>query len=175
MASVGSPFVSVQTLLSSQPGYVKLVYFDASAIVKLLIKDGSIKSVADAKDLFHGSGVVVRTTAICFAETLQVLKRKRFFPSKSDVPLTELEYINAVAELYGMMDNTGLMGIDPIQLELDLFNQAEVFVKNHKIDHSDALQIATLRKCPVDAYLCTSDNGLATAASVEKLKVAFLN
>ena len=163
---------TVQSILNSHT-YIKNVYFDASAIVKLLIKDGSIASIDDARTMFNGYGVVSRTTMICFAEALGVLKRKRFFPG-GGVALTALQYSGAIFEAYCMIGKGGLLQLDPMEIEFATLDNSDTISTKYEIDHSDALQIASIKEWPIDTYLCTADQGLADAADAEGIKVAFL-
>ena len=166
--------ISIPALLSLSPNCVRVAYMDASAIVKLLIKDGTQTSMTDVRRVHEHC--LLRTTAICYAEVLRVLKRKCFFDNPPAI--TKDQYDGAVLELHCMINDNTLV-VEPVQFNLQVIEQCELISNKYRNDFSDALQIVTVKITTNGVWdsttiLCTADAGLAQAAKLENIAVALL-
>jgi len=148
----------------------KARYLDASALVKLYVVEPHSDVV---RAFMNAHPKPFNTTSLCFAEALNVLKRKWL---KKE--LTTDAYLKATHRLtvaaWGKeieLQNYGL--VDPF-----VHNDVERIVQAHNIDVSDALQLLTLLKGRHSvlvresaSVLITADTGLATAAAAEGVRV----
>lgn len=150
---------------------ITIHYLDASAIIKLLIKeDGSdsIKKYFSNKSNFY-------TISLCLGEALGVLKRKRFCEKP---PITEEEYLAAADYLLSMIHDQGIT-VEEVEIsDQKTFSQIESLVKKHSLDISDVFQIVTIKHGSFSKsinmsslLLVTADDSLAKAASSEGLRV----
>lgn len=146
---------------------IRTHYFDASALVKLLIKeDGSETLHAYCEE--HSN---FRTTALCVAEALSVLKVKHFYRKEID----EENYFAASELLAGWISTLGGIEIEEVNIsDRSIFQDVEKLCKKYSLDLSDGLQIFTLKKgffsvltgdsTPI---LITADDRLADAVEAE--------
>jgi len=146
---------------------IRTHYLDASAIVKLLVKeDGSdrLRNYCNKHSNF-------RTTALCIGEALGVLKAKRFYRNAID----DEGYFSASEMLARWTDASGWLEIEEINIsDRSVFHEVEQLCKKYSLDLSDGLQIYTLKKglfsvLPGDSapILITADDALADAVRCE--------
>ncbi len=154
--------------------WIRIHYLDASAIIKLLIKeDGSdvLVQYFNSENSFH-------TTSLCFAETLGILKAKYSNKKKKIKEKNKENYLTASDELIGYI-NEQLINIDNIDItQEDIFIEVESLVQKHALDISDAFQIVTIKHCYFSQFDCdtkpiliTADSYLAEVAKKEELRV----
>ena len=116
-------------------------YLDASALVKLLVKEE--KSDLLKEYLKKEEGVLLYTTSLCIGETLGVLKVKRFY---RDPPLTEEQYLAASEYLLAMIDDEVIV-VEEVNIgDRKIFSQIESLVKKYNLDISDVFQIVTIKE-----------------------------
>jgi predicted nucleic acid-binding protein len=152
-------------------GIIRTHYLDASAIVKLLINEQS----SDRVHKYYSQYSNFRTTSLCFAEALSVLKRKYLGRE-----ITLEQYLGACDLLlaYVHPESNGIE-IEVIEIkERCAFQEVEALVKKYSIDVSDAFLIYTLKKGFFSVFegesapwLITGDSRLANAAKKEGLRV----
>jgi predicted nucleic acid-binding protein len=162
--------------------WIKICYYDASALVKLLVDEegsGIVRRYHDEHQSSH-----FHTTSLCFAETFGVLKTKR---SRGDI--TEDQYLDASDELRSYISCKRIQISDVNIADVMIFHEAEKLVRKYRpekdsknsisksIDISDAFQIVTLKNDYFSKFpetrplLITADAGLAKAARGENLFV----
>src|SRR5438132_9070460 len=130
--------------------WIQICYYDASALVKLLIKE-------------EGSGIILKyqsenyfshfhTTSLCFAEIFGILKTKRIYSE-----ITEEQYLDASDELRSYISGGRIQISDVNIADVEIFYEAEKLVRKYppekdsknarrkSIDISDAFQIVTLK------------------------------
>lgn len=113
-------------------------YLDASAIIKLLVKEGGSDTLE--KYIKHHSNF--RTTSLCLAEALGALKVKRFYKKEMD----DEAYFAASEILLGQV-SSGEIEIEDIKIsDRNIFHEVEQLSRKHSLDLSDGLQIYTLQK-----------------------------
>lgn len=152
---------------------IKVHYFDASALVKL---------VADDPDEEPGRGILRRyhrehahpgyTVSFCVAEALGALKLK-FLRQK----ISETEYLKYVKDLIRVVGNT--FQTDELEILAPIAgSEFERLVTKHRLDFVDCFQIATLKhgkyrifEGPSKSILITADRNLAKAARSEGARV----
>lgn len=150
---------------------IRINYLDASAIVKLLIKEEG----SEALRSYYGRdiGFLFHATSLCFAEALAVLKVKHFYRKE----ISEDEYLAACDQLFAWAGDDTELELEDVEIKDRLvFTEAERLVKKYKIDVSDAFQIVSVKKNPLvrygnDLMLITGDKDLAKAALQEKIGV----
>lgn len=149
--------------------WVKVHYFDASALVKLVIDEQH----SDRVRAFFQNNTSFATTSMCLIEALGVLKRKwqreRISVDAYFAATREL-IINAWGKRIEL-DSVEL--VDPVK-----HGNIERMAKTHGIDLSDSLQLVTILKGRYSvlgpnsaSVLITADRGLATAAKAEGIRV----
>lgn len=145
---------------------IRTHYLDASAIVKLLVKeDGSerLNAYCDNHSNF-------RTTSLCVAEALGVLKVKH---RRNEID--QESYFAASEILAGWISTLGGLEIENISIsDRSVFHEIEQLCKKHSLDLSDGLQIFTLKKGFLsglrgdsEPILITADAALANAVRAE--------
>jgi predicted nucleic acid-binding protein len=151
------------------------ICFDASALVKVYTDELGSTEVRQ----YFASQPSNYTTLICYFETLHVLKMKRFYRKPPD-NITDDEYHKAASELSAWFS---LMSKNLVAPDLDLlvsktFHDVQSLARKHSLDLSDAFQIlsvkanfASVLSGGSQTILVTADNGLATAARSEGIKV----
>lgn len=148
---------------------VKVRYLDASALVKLYVDEPQSDVV---RAFVNAEPKPFQTTTLCFAEALNVLKRKWLNG------LSTQAYLNAVHHL--IVDAWG----NAIEIQdfglLDPFVESDIdrMVTAYVIDVSDALQLLTIAKGVHSIFvgesrsvLITADARLAQAADSEHIRV----
>jgi predicted nucleic acid-binding protein len=160
--------------------YFKAVYFfDASAIVKLLVAEpGSdkVKRLLDECGIAHTSWVLI-------AEALGCLKRKR-----REGHLTDEQYASSVYSLFAHLREGNL---DPMDLTVEngrprlRTHERELFDRFRRFPHldvGDLLQLAIIKDSYLAAFagesqarLVTADGDLGKAAEAEGIPVAYVN
>jgi predicted nucleic acid-binding protein len=151
----------------------RMVYFDASALVKVYTDE-------------DGSGVVRKffysepnkcTTLICYFETLNVFKMKRFY-RKPPANITDDGYHKAAFGLSAWFSASSknvsnLDLVDPIT-----FPKVQCLARKYSIDLSDAFQMLSVKagfasqmSGESQTILLTADEALAGAARSEGIKV----
>lgn len=123
--------------------YLVPYFLDASVIVKLLVEEKG----SDRVRRLWQTGSAFMTTWLCVAETYGVLKRK--FESDE---ITRQQYVSKIYHLLALLEPPGLTVITEFGNEKQMLGRAEVLIeqygdygKKHRIDFSDALQIASLQ------------------------------
>ena len=162
--------------------WIKTCYYDASALVKLLVEETGSDIIRKYHDEHQSSHF--HTTSLCFAETFGVLKTKR---GRGEI--TEDQYLDASDELRSYISGGRIQISDVNIADVVIFGEAEKLVRKYRpekysknsisksIDISDALQIVTLKKDYFSKFpetrplLITADAGLAKAARGENLCV----
>jgi predicted nucleic acid-binding protein len=140
---------------------VKTCYFDASALVKLVLDEPNSDIVRE----FVRRNTNLCTTSLCYAEAFGVLKRKWL-----ERRLTIGDYYGAARKL--ARDVVNKMRLDEVEWVVpSMQDKIEQLGTRHNLDLSDALQLATLlygtfsymgpNSTPV---LITADKDLASAA-----------
>ncbi len=150
---------------------ISINYLDASAIIKLLIKEDGSNSI---KEFFSAKGNFY-TTSLCLGEALGVLKRKRFFEKP---PITEEKYLAAADYLLTMIHDQSIT-VEEVEIsDHKIFSQIQCLVRKHSLDISDVFQIVTIKRgafsksFDISSFLLiTADCTLAKAAISEGLKV----
>jgi predicted nucleic acid-binding protein len=152
---------------------IKVHYFDASALVKLVADDSDEEQGRDTlRDYHRQHAHPGYTTSFCVAEAFGVLKRK-FLQKK----ISEVQYLKFVKDLIRVVGNT--FQLDELEILLPLVSsEFERLVTNYKIDFVDCLQIATIKHGkyrifdgPSKSILITADRELAKAARAEGARV----
>ena len=176
--SMSSPKIqSVNQWLNTNSGFLKSALFDASAIVRVLIRDGNAFSNQSAANAWSHFAPIT-TTVVCYAEALNVLKRKYLKHLRGDVgpdSITMDQYRGAVYELHIMIEQKSLLIVGGMPSSTDVDECDSIILQNAGIDFSDALQIVALSKFNqgLDWILCTTDAQLGHVASTKYgLKVA---
>ena len=152
---------------------IKVHYFDASALVKLVADDADEALGRDALRKYHHEHAHPGyTTSFCFAEALGALKNKCLRKK-----ITQSEYLEVVNKLLRVVANTfqtdELPTLDPtVQKEF------QRLVSTYQLDFVDCLQIVTVLKGrfrifdgPSKSILITADRELAKAARSEGVRV----
>ena len=149
---------------------IKAHFLDTSALVKLVVDEDCSEKVRS----YFNSETVFKTTSLCFAEALGVLKAMRFRRKK----ISEPKYLSASEQLVGYI-RTGKISVEEVDItQRDIYDEVERISEKYQIDLVDAFQIVTLKKgflsiCGDDSksMLITSDSELAKAAKKENLCV----
>jgi predicted nucleic acid-binding protein len=151
---------------------VRVHYFDASALVKLVAEDVDEKPGRDVLREYFRNCASRYTTSFCIAEAFGAFKRK--FQRKK---ISLEQYIDYVRNLIREIVNHFKVDEVPI-LSHDVVAKAEDLVAKYKIDFIDCCQIVTLTQGefsflvgPSQSILITADHALAVAARAEKAKV----
>ena len=147
-------------------------YFDASALVKVYTDEPGSSEV---RKCFFSLGGKACTTTICYYETLNVLKRKRF----GQRPLTtDDEYHKAADELSAWFSMSSANTPELKLVDPRIFPKVRALSRKHAVDLSDAFQILIVKEglySPLigtsQTILVTADKGLAAAARSESIKV----
>jgi predicted nucleic acid-binding protein len=136
---------------------------DATALIKLVVKEDRSEKLRCY--LATESGWY--TTPFCFYEALGVLKVKYMYRTE----ITEDEYNRASFSLMAKYRGTGKV-YDIDLIDPSIFTYVQKIATDHRIDLSDAFQIASIVKgCPFvgesRTILITDDKNLARAARHE--------
>jgi predicted nucleic acid-binding protein len=164
-------------------GILKVHYLDASALVKLVVKeDGSDAIEAYMKREGMSS---FKATSLCFAEALSVLKRKhQHKPDHIDQDTWDNTYFTAAEDLIDYVRyrndliHTGqILLVDVAIADSNVFVKVEKICKQHSIDIIDAYQIVTVQRDHFSQFpgaeplFITADKRLGKAARAEGLCV----
>ena len=152
---------------------VKVHYFDASALVKLVADDVDEEPGREALRKYHNEHArPMYTTSFCIAEAFGALKNK-FLRSK----ISESQYLQFVKDLIRVTGNTFKIDELPI-LDPIVNTEFQRMAAKYKIDFVDCLQIVTILQGqfrvlvgPSQSILITADRGLAKAARNEGARV----
>ena len=161
---------------------VKIKYLDASALVKLYINEKGSQNLRE----FYYSNTNFRTTWLCLAEALFVLKSKWTGPQSKQFgnKIDTEDYLKAVSSLIidwrDRIETDDIKSVDPtVPLKVKEISQ------KYKLDYSDALQLWSLKYGRWSPFVffsennvngsalvfITADEDLATAAESEGIKV----
>jgi predicted nucleic acid-binding protein len=152
---------------------IKVHYFDASALVKLVADDSDEAPGRDVLRKYHQQHAHPGyTTSFCVSEAFGACKLK-FLRKK----ISETEYLKYVKDLIRVVGNT--FQIDELEMLLPVVSsEFERLVTKHKIDFVDCLQIVTIMHGkfrifdgPSQSILITADRELAKAARAEGARV----
>ena len=151
---------------------IKVHYFDASALVKLVADDPDEAPGRDALRAYHQHAHPGYTVSFCVAEALGALKRK-FLRER----ISEAQYLKYVKDLIRVVGNT--FEIDELDILLPVVSsEFERLVNKYKLDFVDCFQVATLKHGkyrifdgPSKSVLITADRELAKAAQAEGARV----
>jgi predicted nucleic acid-binding protein len=149
---------------------IRTNYLDASAIIKLLIKEEGSQEVVS----YFNAHTVFTTTSLCFGEALGGLSAKY-----KREEIEQEEYLRACEELLAHIRNSSIEIHDAEISKPEVFNAVEdlIFDKNlskkKRLDLSDAFQLVTMRKvlAGVDRssfLLITADKYLARVAKKDE-------
>jgi predicted nucleic acid-binding protein len=152
---------------------LKAHYFDASAVVKLVLNEPGSQNVRSY--YFGGQKSGFHITSVCLAEALGVLKRKRL----RNNPSWEQYFRDCGWLLLQLRTRPRRIHIDEIDLSSpDTFAKAEEIARQYKLDWSDALQLFSVKHLKFSrlvqeskTILITADPALASAAKAEGLRV----
>lgn len=152
---------------------VKVHYFDASALVKLVADDPDETPGREILRKYHREHAHPGyTVSFCVAAALGALKLK-FLRKK----ISEVEYLKYVKGLLRVVGNT--FQIDELEVLLPVVSKEfERLVGKYKLDFVDCFQIATIKHGkhrifvgPSQSILITADRDLAKAARSEGMRV----
>lgn len=155
-------------MLKLRADTVHVWYFDASALVKVVVDEGDHGPVRD----FYNAHPNCHATALCLMEALGAIKAKW-----AHKRLTHAEYIEATERL--VIDAWGKK-VTPDNVELftpEGLNAVKVLAAKHSLDLSDALQLETILNGTFRFFagdskpiLVTADRKLAEAARSEGIR-----
>lgn len=159
---------------------IRIHYLDASAAVKLLVKEeGSEKLQEYMKEPDHSSNLFM--TSFCVAETLGVLKRKfdTEWIKECGHEKAQQKYLDACAVFIGQLEGKMIQVHDIPITDPNMYSRVDKLAKRYRLDVIDAFQLVTLEEgfvAPLirtasECVLITADGGLAEAAREEGLKV----
>ncbi len=152
---------------------IKVHYFDASALVKLVADDADEEPGREVLRKYHHQHAHPGyTTSFCVSEAFGALKLK-FLRKK----ISESQYLKYVKDLIRVVGNT--FQIDELEILLPIVSsEFERLVRSYRIDFVDCLQIVTLKHGkywifdgPSKSILITADRELARVALAEDLRV----
>ena len=152
---------------------IKVHYFDASALVKLVANDPDEESGREVLRKYHREHAHPGYTVFfCVAEALGALKLK-FLRKK----ISEPDYLKYVIDLLRVVENT--FQFDELDVLLPVVSsEFEQLVARYKLDFIDCFQIAILKHGKYGIFegasqsiLITADRELAAAARSEKMRV----
>src|SRR5215813_3953019 len=149
-------------------------YLDASVLVKLVVEEDGSNVVEEY--MRRNYTAAFKTTSLCFAEALGVLKSKYVNRRRTD-HIDEDTYLTAADELRAYVKNDPIELVDVGINDSAVFSEVEEIARRYSLDVSDAYQIVTIRKDHFSRFpkarpiLITADTGLAKAARAEKLRV----
>jgi predicted nucleic acid-binding protein len=163
--------------------WVKFKYLDATALVKLYIKENDSQHL---RDFFSSNQTHFRTTWLCLAEALGCLKSKWIGPQSKKVATkidTETYFEASLELLFNWRLRIELDDLKLVNPSIPL--KVEEIAKKYKLDYSDALQLITIKNGEYSslAYesapgvyepalvLITADKDLAFAAESEGIRV----
>jgi predicted nucleic acid-binding protein len=149
-------------------------YLDASALVKLLVKEQGSDVIETYMSTEYTSAF--NTTSLCFAEALGVLKLKHFNQRRPD-HIDQETYFTGADELRAYVASGRITLVDVTITDGAIFAEVEDIARRYSLDVADAYQIATVRKDYFSRFpeaqpiLITADKRLAKAARAEGQRV----
>jgi predicted nucleic acid-binding protein len=152
---------------------IKVHYFDASALVKLVADDPDEEPGRIALRKYHNQHAHPGyTTSFCIAEAFGALKSK-FLRRK----ISQVQYLQSVKDLIRITGNT--FQIDELRILDPIVNdEFQRLSTKYRLDFVDCLQIVTILKGqfrifegPSKSILITADRDLAKAARAEGARV----
>jgi predicted nucleic acid-binding protein len=151
---------------------VKVHYWDASAMVKLVAEDaGEETGRAELRAFFLGNSLHYATPA-CMAEALGVFKRKWL----SEKVYALSDYVRTVREFYRLVVSG--IALDEVPVSSQVLDQAERLVRQYELDFLDAIQVVTVLHGKYSVLVgesrsafITADRRLARAALREGVRV----
>ena len=160
--------------------WIRTYYLDASAAVKLLVKEeGSEILEQYMREPDHSSNLFM--TSFCVAETLGVLKRKflREWSKEQPYEKAQEKYLAACESLMGQLRDEVIDVHDIPIANRDTYSKVDALAKRYCLDVVDAFQLVTLkdgfvaplRGTQSECWLITADCKLAKAARGERLQV----
>jgi predicted nucleic acid-binding protein len=152
---------------------IKVHYFDASALVKLVADDADEEPGREVLRKYHRQHAHPGyTTSFCIAEAFGALKSK-FLRHK----ISRAQYLKFVRDLIRVTGNTFQIDELPI-LDPMVGREFERLAAKYSINFVDCLQIVTVEKGkfrifegPSKTILITADHDLAKAARAEGARV----
>jgi predicted nucleic acid-binding protein len=160
--------------------WIRTHYLDASAAVKLLVKEEGSENLQEyMKEPDHSSNLFM--TSFCVAETLGVLKRKflREWTKEREYKEAQEKYLAACESFMGQLRDE-MIGVHDIPIaDRETYSKVDKLAKRYKLDVVDAFQLVTLKEgfvaplrgSPSECLLITADEDLASAGEAEGLKV----
>jgi predicted nucleic acid-binding protein len=152
---------------------IKVHYFDASALVKLVAEDPDDEPGRNALRRYHNEHAHPGyTTSFCIAEAFGALKSK-FLRHR----ISQAQYLKSVKDLIRVTGNTFQIDELPI-LDPIVNSEFQRLSARYSLDFVDCLQIVTILKGqfrifegPSKSVLITADRELAKAARNEGARV----
>lgn len=152
----------------------EMYLWDASALVRLYLKDG--KGTATADEIFHSSKSANYTTKYSEAEVLTVLKRKW----EKDRKITDDQYLRLVFGIHYKLEDLSICD-DYLERFENMLTALDI-VKKYGIDIIDAAAIVGIMNGTLSIFtgesgpfLVTADKGMVSAATANNIKVIDLN
>jgi predicted nucleic acid-binding protein len=160
--------------------WIRTHYLDASAAVRLLVKEEGSETLEDyMMEPDHSSNLFI--TSFCVSETLGVLKRKflREWSKEQPYQQGQEKYLAACESLMGKLRDKVIEVHDIPIADRKTYSKVDEIAKRYKLDVVDAFQLVTLKDgfvaplsgTPSECLLITADGGLAKAARGERLRV----
>jgi len=158
---------------------VKMHYLDASALIKLFVKEDDCDKIRE----FFLSNVNFCTTSLCLAEALSRIKGMWTKGKSGQTKLTMDEYLSSTRGLLGathsLIKPHGKIEIDEkVLTDLSTHSIVEQLARDNKLDLSDALQLYTIKQGKYShmgpesaSVLITADKKLAAAARRMDIRV----
>jgi predicted nucleic acid-binding protein len=152
---------------------IKVHYFDASALVKLVADDADEEPGRNVLRKYHNDHAHPGyATSFCIAEAFGAFKLK-FLRKK----ISEKEYVSYLRNFIRVTGNTFQTDEVPI-LEPIVISEAERLIAKYKIDFVDCFQIVTIMRGkfrifngPSQSILITADRELSRVARAEGARV----
>ena len=152
-------------------GAVRVHYFDASALVKLVAEDKAELPGREQLRAFFFGPIQRYATSYCIAEALSAFKLKWLRKDS-----TEAEYLKNIREFFRLVVSS--LVVDEVPLSLQIQAEAERLVTAYKIDFIDSIQLVTVLQGRFSVFVrasqtlfVTADRRLANAARKEGAKV----
>ena len=150
---------------------VKVQYWDASALVRLVSEDSAERpGRVELRDFFFGRGMH-HSTSSCLAEALGVFKRKWLV----DEAYTQSQYVNTVKEFYRLV--VSAIAVEDVPVSVQVLTEAERLMNQYRLDFIDSIQIVTIREGRYSVLIgdskslfITADRRLARAAKAEGVR-----
>lgn len=116
---------------------IKIHYFDASVLAKLYLEEPGSD---EARKIFKES-TVQRTTSLCVAESLGILKCRLFKKKEYE------KYLDTTLDLVAAITNSTLRIDEQSLFNRELFDKAQKIIEtNKKVDLADVFQIISIEE-----------------------------